>query len=78
MGLDPGTTGSRPELKADAQLLSHPGVSKGEFSRVTFGNSSGINHRFIAWRPGSSRVPATKLNDFGHATLTLFSGRWQS
>ena len=26
MGLDPGTPGSRPEPKADAQLLSHPGV----------------------------------------------------
>ena len=26
MGLNPGTPGSRPELKADAQLLSHPGI----------------------------------------------------
>ena len=26
VGLDPGILGSRPELKADAQLLSHPGV----------------------------------------------------
>ena len=26
VGLDPGTLGSRPELKADAQLLIHPGV----------------------------------------------------
>ena len=26
VGLDPGTQGSHPELKADAQLLSHPGV----------------------------------------------------
>ena len=26
VGLDPRTPGSRPELKADAQLLSHPGV----------------------------------------------------
>ena len=26
MGLDLGTPGSRPETKADAQLLSHPGV----------------------------------------------------
>ena len=24
--LDPGTPGSQPEPKADAQLLSHPGV----------------------------------------------------
>ena len=26
MGLDPGTPGSHSEPKADAQLLSHPGV----------------------------------------------------
>ena len=26
MGLDPGTLGSHPEMKADAQPLSHPGV----------------------------------------------------
>ena len=26
VGLDPGTVGSRPEPKAGAQLLSHPGV----------------------------------------------------
>ena len=26
MGLDPGTLGSCPEPKTDAQLLSHPGV----------------------------------------------------
>ena len=25
-GLDPGTTGSHPEPKADAQPLSHPGI----------------------------------------------------
>ena len=27
VGLDPGTPGSRPEPKADAQPLSHPGAS---------------------------------------------------
>ena len=26
VGLDPGTSGSRPEPKAGAQLLSHPGL----------------------------------------------------
>ena len=26
VGLDPGTPGSRPELKADTQPLSHPGI----------------------------------------------------
>ena len=29
-GLDPRTPGSQPELKADAQLLSHPGVPRKE------------------------------------------------
>ena len=28
VGLDPGILGSRPEPKADAQPLSHPGVPK--------------------------------------------------
>ena len=28
VGLNPGTLGSRPEPKADAQPLSHPGVPK--------------------------------------------------
>ena len=32
MGLDPGTPGPRPELKAEAQLLSHPGIPYGYFS----------------------------------------------
>ena len=26
VGLDPGTPGPHPELKADAPLLSHPGI----------------------------------------------------
>ena len=30
-GLDSGTPGSRPELKADAQPLSHPGVPEGYY-----------------------------------------------
>ena len=29
VGLDPRTSGSLPEPKADAQLLSHPGVPRG-------------------------------------------------
>ena len=28
VGLDPGTLGSRPEPKAEAQPLSHPGVPR--------------------------------------------------
>ena len=31
MGLDPRTPGSRPELKADAQQLSHPDVPAAQF-----------------------------------------------
>ena len=33
VGLDPGSPGSRPGRKADAQLLSHPGVPKRVFKR---------------------------------------------
>ena len=29
VGLDPGTPGSHPESKADAQPLSHPGIPTG-------------------------------------------------
>ena len=32
VGLDPGTPGSRPELKAGPQPLSHPGVPRVYFS----------------------------------------------
>ena len=31
MGLDPRTPGSRPEMKADAQPLSHPGAQSAPF-----------------------------------------------
>ena len=31
MGIDPGTSGSCPGLKADAQPLSHPGIPKTSF-----------------------------------------------
>ena len=31
MGLDPGTPGSRPEWKAEAQPLSHPGFPVSHF-----------------------------------------------
>ena len=36
MGLDPGTLGSCPEPKADAQLLSHPGIPTAEFFKFKF------------------------------------------
>ena len=32
VGLEPTTVGSRPELKADTQPLSHPGVPEGYIS----------------------------------------------
>ena len=35
-GLDPGTPGSRPEPKADAQLLSHPCVALNFFEPQLF------------------------------------------
>ena len=31
VGLDPRTVGSRPELKADAQPLSHRGIPRNRF-----------------------------------------------
>ena len=31
VGLDPGTPGSRPEPKASAKPLSHPGIPNGSF-----------------------------------------------
>ena len=36
MGLRPGTPGSGPELKADAQLLSHPGIPNYTVLNVSF------------------------------------------
>ena len=32
MGLDPGTPGSQPEPKADAQPMKHPGVPSQKFT----------------------------------------------
>ena len=34
VGLDPRTPESGPELKADAQLLSYPGIPLNDFNRV--------------------------------------------
>ena len=34
VGLDPRTAGSHPELKADTQLLSHPGVPPPSFKNT--------------------------------------------
>ena len=38
VGLDPRTPGSRPELKADAQPLSHPGLPQITFIFIFFTN----------------------------------------
>ena len=34
VGLDPGTPGSRPELKADVQPRSHPGIPRKMFKLI--------------------------------------------
>ena len=34
VGLDPRTPGSCPEVKADAQLLNHPGVPHAQFQKL--------------------------------------------
>ena len=39
VGLDPGTPGSRPGPKADAQLLSHPGVPRYRFLDICSASS---------------------------------------
>ena len=41
-GLDPGTPGSPPELKADAQPLSHPGASLAALWLSGFGSQKGL------------------------------------
>ena len=45
VGLDPGTPGSHPEPKADAQLLSHPGIPHSSF--FFFFPHSGIFKRHL-------------------------------
>ena len=47
VGLDPGTPGSRPELKADAQPLSHPGVPSKCFLKVLYSLKSKGNPKLI-------------------------------
>ena len=41
-GLDPGSQGSHPEPKADAQPLSHPGIPRIPDFRVILGTILGI------------------------------------
>lgn len=39
MGLNPGTPGLHPEPKADAQLLSHPGIPTNDFLKKKRGRN---------------------------------------
>ena len=41
VGLDPGSPGSRPGLKADAKLLSHPGIPR---FHIFYNNSKTVTH----------------------------------
>ena len=43
VGLDPGTPGSRPEPKADAQPLSHPDALKMQFQYILLSQTSTEN-----------------------------------
>ena len=43
MGLDPGTLGSHPELKADAQPVSHPGVPVQCSKELSIGTSLSVS-----------------------------------
>ena len=49
LGLNPGTPGSRPEPKADAQPLTHPGVPNFEiFLKIMKGLEAGECHFALA------------------------------
>ena len=49
MGLDPGTLGSGPEPRADAQLLSYPGFPSFGFSTPTLVLTEDFAHGLIVW-----------------------------
>ena len=46
-GLDPGTPGSCPELKADAKRLSHPGVPTQGYSENAASLSTAFSNYFL-------------------------------
>ena len=53
MGLDPTTPGSRPEPKADAQPLCHPGAPEDTFLNVKIsGKDNKINDISVKRRMG--------------------------
>ena len=45
VGLDPGTLGSHPEPKADAQLLGHPGAP----TYILFNRETPIFLKYMLW-----------------------------
>ena len=45
MGLDPGTPGSCPGPKADAQPLNHPGVPEKSLNKIIILYLATSNHR---------------------------------
>ena len=51
-GLDPRTPGSRPEAKADAQSLSHPGVPSTSFISRKVARRQTPDPRCLAADPG--------------------------
>ena len=67
-GLDPGTPGSLPELKADAQPLSHPGAPRSGFGDVSFI----LRFRLNEGRPNNQRHQYTGGDTYPSAAFT----RW--
>ena len=68
MGLDPRTPGSRPEPKADAPPLSHPGVPVqgfGFISQINCFGSSGNTHYHVA---GARRLPQGRVTRKTHVS----------
>ena len=53
VGLSPTTTGSRPKPKADAQLLSHPGIPKKHFLLLVLPIGKSVNLKVLEERKGT-------------------------
>ena len=49
VGLDPGTPGSLPELKADAQPLSHPGIPPRAFITPIYMRNGLLFSLWLSW-----------------------------
>ena len=59
VGLDPGTLGSRPELKADDQPLSHPGIPQ----KVILLKKSKLQRN----------VSDPRISQYGKTTIPIFN-----